>query len=351
MLDRIPLRWRPFVFSLAAFALVLAFHAPRLWLMDAYRPGTFQWDRAHTFLLQVQAPFRDDIEPAMRWRLLPPLLAHLLRLPGNTALAIPWIGAIAAAAYFARTLQARLKDARFVFGGTVLYASTSAGLVSLHLYGVNDAWVWLALMAAAFSPSRAVIVAACLLAPWVDERFIIGLPLAWLTRISDRRVGLFDRELLWFAPVAVYPLARLAGAGAGFQTETGFLAAGLAGFATYAGLIPLAWWMGLRAAIAPIGYVFTQVPPARRWQLGAALVGTALVMAILAYDLSRSVAISIPLVLLGAVMFAERRPDLAPRAAIWLAVAGLLLPTAHVVGRKIDPIENIAVEAMRLIHR
>jgi len=348
MLDRIPLRLRPLLFALAAAVLVLVFHAPRLWLMDAYHPGTFQWDRAHTFLLQVASPFRTDIEPAMRWRLLPPLAANLLRLPGYTPFAIPWLGVLAAAAYFGHVLQSRLADPRFVFGGVVVYLSTSAGLVGLHLYGVNDGWVWLALLAVAFSPSRAAVVAACLLAPWVDERFIIGLPLAWLVRVCDRQGPLLDREILLLASVLVYPAVRLGVGGPGLQTEGSFLAAGLAGFFSYAGLVPLAWWLGLRAAWAPIVYAFVDLPVARRWLMGAALAATALVMAVLAYDLSRSVAIAVPLALLGFVRFAARHPALAPRAALWLAVAGLLLPTAHLVGRKFDPVENIVIEAARL---
>ena len=42
--------------------LSILFFAPRLWLMRDYVPGSFQWDRAHTFLLQCEQPLRRDIE-------------------------------------------------------------------------------------------------------------------------------------------------------------------------------------------------------------------------------------------------------------------------------------------------
>lgn len=70
----------PFCIAMLALALSAFFFAPRLWLMDQYNPGTMEWDRAHTYLLQAQNPFRDDIEIVMRWRILPPLVAHLAGL-------------------------------------------------------------------------------------------------------------------------------------------------------------------------------------------------------------------------------------------------------------------------------
>lgn len=36
-------------YALPCLALTLFAFSPRLWLMRTYLPGTFQWDRAHTF--------------------------------------------------------------------------------------------------------------------------------------------------------------------------------------------------------------------------------------------------------------------------------------------------------------
>jgi len=128
-------------------ALSVTFFAPRLWLMRHYVKGSFQWDRAHTFLLQCEQPMRRDIEPAMHWRLLPPVVCHALRLPDNTPLALPWLGIVAATAYVAVLLRRRMDDGRFVLGGTLLFATTSAVLVPVGWLGMNDAWVWLGLLA------------------------------------------------------------------------------------------------------------------------------------------------------------------------------------------------------------
>jgi hypothetical protein len=79
---RFPCPSHSFSIALACLALGMFFFAPQLWLMTEYQPGTFQWDRARTFLLQCEIPLRRDIEPAMHWRLLPPLVCHALHLRG-----------------------------------------------------------------------------------------------------------------------------------------------------------------------------------------------------------------------------------------------------------------------------
>ena len=69
---------RPWLAALASLAIVLMFHSPRLWLLLHENPGTFEWDRALVYLKQCQAPFRLDIEPAMRWRWFPQIFVYLL---------------------------------------------------------------------------------------------------------------------------------------------------------------------------------------------------------------------------------------------------------------------------------
>jgi len=196
--------------TVACLALSVTFFAPRLWLMRQEVPGSFQWTRAHTFLLQCQEPLRRDIEPAMQWRVLPPLVAHTLHLPGKSALALPWLGVIAATAYTATLFRRRLDDWRFVAGGTLLFASTSAVFVPVGWLGVNDAWVWLGLLAVAFGRARWTLPLACLLCPWIDERFLIGFPLAWLVAQEDRNVGLSwsaARDALWLLPYIILRLS------------------------------------------------------------------------------------------------------------------------------------------------
>ena len=43
------------------------------------------------------------------------------------------------------------------------------------------------LLAVAFAPGRVPVLAACLLTPWIDERFVLGLPLALLVAATAAR--------------------------------------------------------------------------------------------------------------------------------------------------------------------
>ncbi|MBB5751523.1 hypothetical protein [Prosthecomicrobium pneumaticum] len=338
------------VFPFMAAALVLLLQAPRLWVMTDYRPGTFQWDRAQTFLLQVSEPFRSDIEAAMRWRLLPPLVGHYLQLPGYWPFVIPWIGLFCLLAYVGRLLWERHASAAYVFGGVLLVATTSAAIVPLHWYGINDAWVWLALLVVAFDRSRAAVLAAVLLAPWVDERFIIGLPLAWLVRGSRTENRLLGRDLWLLAPLLVYAAIRggLTFFGAGTTVERAFMADSLRMAAGWVGLTPLGWWFGLRAAWFPLGAAVADQRPTSRVLFVCVMLATYGLTTITAADISRSSAIVLPVVVLGMLGFPARFGPKAGRVLLWTGIAGILLPMAHIVGRKIDPVENIAIEIMRL---
>jgi hypothetical protein len=121
----------------------------------------------------------------MLWRVLPPLVCHHTGLTAKAPLAVPLIGVLVLPSYVAVFLRRRETNARFVFGGTLLVTTTSAVLVPLHWFGMNDAWVWLGLLAVAFGRSSWAIPLACVLCPWIDERFIIGFPLAWCVRCLD----------------------------------------------------------------------------------------------------------------------------------------------------------------------
>ena len=191
----------------------------------------------------------------MLWRLLPPLLAHALHLPGMTPLVLPWLGLLAAACYVATLLRRRLNDARFVFGGTLLFATTSAVLVPVSWLGMNDPWVWLGLLAVAFGRAAWAAPLACLLCPWIDERFIIGFPLAWLIARLDRGEHLFGRPVLtalWLLPYAAVRLTLARHDPATSEITSAFIHQHVTQNIRLLPLVPLGWWMGLRIAwVAP----------------------------------------------------------------------------------------------------
>lgn len=344
--------WQATGVALLALALSVLFFAPRLWLMKSYVPGSFQWDRAHTFLKQCEQPMRRDIEPAMLWRLLPPLVAHTLHLPGKTPLALPWLGLFAVTTYVAVLLRRRLEDTRFVFGGTLLFATTSAVLVPVGWLGMNDAWVSLGLLTVAFGRLTWAAPLACLLCPWVDERFVIGFPLAWLVARLDRNEPLSIRAALtslWLLPYAAIRLTLDRHDATASTATANFLDLQVAQSLQLLPLVPLGWWMGLRAAWTAVGYAFWDLPRSRLALAAVTLLGTLGVSVLLASDLSRSVAIVTPLVLFGCFELARRQPAAAPRILLILGVANLLIPAAHLTYVHIDPISPLPIELFRLL--
>lgn len=339
-------------YATVTLGLSVIFFAPRFWLMQHYVAGSFQWDRAHTFLLQCEDPFRRDIEPAMLWRVLPPLVAHTLHLPGLTPLALPWLGILAAIAYVAVVLRRTMDDWRFILGGTLLFSTTSAVLVPVGWLGMNDAWVWLGLLAVAFGRAPWTAPIACLLCPWIDERFIIGLPLAWLCHgfAADKEWRWSSLVVfLWVTPYAALRLWLGQRDAASLTVTHAFLAQALRQVVVLVPFVPLGWWMGLRAAWFAVGYACWSQSGIKRYAALVVFAGTATIPVLLAADLSRSIAILVPAVVLGCVTLAKRSPAIAPRATLVLAIVNLLIPAAHVTYTKIDPINPLPIELYRLL--
>ncbi len=115
--------------------------------------------------------------------------------------------------------------------------------------------------------------------------------------------------------------------------------------------VPLGWWMGLRAAWAAVAYACWITPPGRRLlgAMRASLYRNVAFRFILASDLSRSIAIIMPVVFLGCFEFARRSPAGAPRMLLILGTVNLLLPAAHVTYTHIDPINPLPIELIRFL--
>ncbi len=330
-----------------AIVVTLTVFAPRLQLWDLHLTQPFETARAHSFLAQCEAPFRTDVEPAMEWRLLPPLICHWLGLRGWEALALPWLGAVALVAACAGVLDTGPEARGRALLGTVLAATSSALLVPLGWLGLNDAWVWLALLATAFARRRSWMALACLLGPWVDERFLLGLPLAlWVRRQEQPR----DPDWLAVSGVLPYIAVRLASMMfAGESTSAGFLASQLSGSLTWLPYAPLGWWMAWRVGWLPLvaaGWeLWIRSPSTARNGLVLASLTLGL-NALLASDLSRSAAILLP-----AVIWAWLRwsPAVAGPRVACLVLAQLVMPAVHVVYVKIALISPLPLELFRLI--
>ncbi len=320
--------------------------------MKEYTAGSFEWSRGNTFLQQCADPLRRDIEPAMAWRLLPPFVAHVLHLPGYTPFVIPWAGILANVIYVSVLLRRGLNDYRFVLGGTVLFATTSAVLVPVGWLGMNDSWVWLGLLAVSFGKSRWAVPLSCLLCPWIDERFIIGFPVAWLLARFDRNEPVFGVHLLnalWLLPYAAVRLLISTQNPAVANVSTGFLHTQIAYSVGLLPLAPLAWWMGLRAAWLAVACALFDLSRFRALLVLGVFATTLGISFLLAADMSRSVAIASPLILAGCLSFARRHQEIAPRAMLLIGGFNLLIPAAHVVAAHIQVIDSLPIELYRLL--
>jgi len=72
--------WPRLLFAVVAGSLAILvsgwFYPPRLEVWSRRDTRLQEWSRADGFLKQCERPFRQDVEPAVRWRLLPPLVCQ-----------------------------------------------------------------------------------------------------------------------------------------------------------------------------------------------------------------------------------------------------------------------------------
>ena len=351
--------------ALVVVAVTLTFLAPHLGNMTEPRPRTYEWDRALGFLRQCANPWEPDVEAALRWRLLPPTIAYWLGLRGMTALGLPWLGIIALLTQlhwmFRRAGLSRLA----CFATMLLVAGSGGVMTSMHWLGINDGWYLMGLVAVTLGRGWRSVVVPCLLCVWVDERFIVGLPLALLCRtiaapdlpMSAPLAPLLVRlsRVVWPAALALVPYALIRvmlSVGDDDLANGWFLRTVAHDFVYWAPYAPLGWWMGLRAAWWPL---FTGLRDVATFRgnpaallcllLTACTLGVSLV---LASDLSRTTILLLPGILCGAVSLA-RTPS-GERALIVAGVANLVLPALHVTSTSAEPIYFLPLELWHLFH-
>jgi hypothetical protein len=329
--------------AFATVALSVFLYCPRFENWTRGYPYSWETYRGAGFLMQCAAPLRSDVEPALQWRLLLPAICHGLHL-GPAALLVPWLGVIALCSVVTVRLVALGLSRIEAVLATLLIGTTSAAITCLGMLGVNDCWVWAGLCAVALGASKPWFAACCLLCPWIDERFIVGLPLAAVmrsilatppgaVRTSDAVRGICI-ALLWCLPYAALRLI--------LTVATGHGAAGQFGNTvwvqayTWVYYIPTGWWHGLRFGWFLVMGLMLASTRALDWKVNLliwlTLWGTICIMGLLASDLSRSAAICIPAMLAGLILLKR----VVPRQAdvwLWLVLAlNVALPAAHYGG-------------------
>jgi hypothetical protein len=370
-------RWPVIVLAaaLASLALLAAF-CPDWW---AFRLGTAPaWEgvrepaerraverailgehglRGHFVLRQVEEvtpPIDDPNHAIIRWRLLFPLTGRLLHLPAWVTLGLAPAGCLVLCVALAwagwRLLPARRRGVAELGGLAVVAGATAPVFTSLGWLGYYDAWVAVGLLVVAHARSWWPVVLACVLTPWVDERFVLGLPLALAVRWGVAGGG-GDGWWQWFRREAALPVAltmgfalvRLhLGGTAGSPTVEDYFRQFVAGTGVTAGDRLVGAWEGLRAAWIPVA-VAMLLPwwPGRERAgrlLAVAVPFTAVAGLVTAVDLSRSAVLLLPVVPLGGAWAAGWDGW---RRWRWVVVAlALALPAHHVVGRHAQEVDR-----------
>lgn len=355
------LRW---LLATGIFALLLIFFSPswgafRLWSHVPELSGMLEVRRGVSVLAQVEHPgaeIADPLHRAIQWRLFFPVVGHVLSLPPTLFFGLSHVGCLLVLGY----LVALLRRANFGWAdaalATVALGSASWFFTSTGWLGYFDSWLALALLFAAFAETRWIVWLACLLAPWIDERFVVAAPLALLCRWLRRpeKTDLKRDAAIPAALLGVFLFVRLgllssrSASGATVGSYLGardYLDAPLA-------RIALGIWEGLRA-----GWCFAVAAVILLWkQRGRSLALGGVMLALVALglattqDYSRSMTMLLPAAVLGLLLAHEAAAAWLPRALFISAGIALVLPAHHVMNDAVNPIFNLQHELSVLDH-
>jgi hypothetical protein len=262
----------------------------------------------------------------IRWRLLPPALGQALHLSPHAYLTIPWV-ALAAMVALGIHYALRFGATPWGAGAVGVLAGTSSAFFSASCaVGYFDPLYLIALLVLCGSPSHLAVLGACLLGPWVDEKFLFMLPACGAARWAWQP----DRRWIWrvVAGIAPYCLMRLAALAQGDDSLRQQISMQAAAFAGYAPALPAGWWYGFRAGwVLVLGGIWLVGRTLDRRLAAFFVVGLLAAIgsvSFLAWDTTRSIAMMLPFLLFGA------QAKWAGRVLVGLAVINLLLPAAYV---------------------
>jgi len=342
------------VVGLAACGVSCLFFCPRfvlwrgLWMDSPLLNKTPEVGRAVYALQQLKHPLTKISDPSsavLQWRLLLPFVGHALHLSPGLYLALPHIGCIVVTAYAAHLMLRQGASWLAAFFAATLLATGSWFFVSTGWLGYADSWYLLGLLAVAFSPWRTTIAVTCLLEPFIDERFVLTLPLVYVVRQIyferfDRRhlrAALIDAAVM-AAPSVPYIALRLLLLRSSDAWSNHYVHARVQELRSIH--VPWyrwvdGWWQGLRCGwLLVVAAIWLQLR--RRLAMSAvALAGICLAtiaMALLiASDIGRSSSALWPSGLLGILLLLRWRPRWLRYALPVLLLANLLLPANYII--------------------
>jgi hypothetical protein len=380
------------VVAVAAATTVTARFSPRFALWrglsiagDLPSPAA-EFDRAVVSLAQLDDPWAPVNHPyhmVVGWRKLFPFVGHYLHLSHGMYLVLPHIGCLFALWLTAALTYRRVGHWFSTFVITATFAALPWFFVSSSWLTHFDSWLMLGLLVAAFVRSRAALTAMCLLMPWIDERFLLCLPATLAVRAValgqiERRAWAELRGDLVIAIAASvpYPAIRAVSWYFGDPNSSTYVRN------HWAELPTVPWyrfvdgfWSGYRVAwlLIAVGTVLA----ARRvgWRFAAMLAlvefGTAVCGLFIAWDMSRSMMMIAPMLVLSMWLWEEWRGERAdasqmslepvsgPTRELWtfrwrrlllasflpaVLVANLIVPAYHMLWATYWPVQPFYIE-------
>ncbi len=360
----------PLYLALSAFLIsvvIIYFYSPRFvtWQGLHIPPSFFnpEVNRGNDALKQLANPFETNFRPnnsIIRWRLLFPLVGHALHFPDKLYLSMPYVGALLVFAFMAHVAVRETKDRLVALLIALLSGTTSWFFVSSGWLGYFDSWYVLALLLIAFSPSRRLLLAACLLGPWVDERFILALPVVlFVRRFYFHNESSYDwkkwkdETLFVIISIAPYILIRLAIIKMGGDQSESVKNFGIALNTPNLFLhLLLGIWNSFRGLWFFVGLLFWIM---YRYYYRIASIILGLVMLTIfagslyvAGDVTRSLSMFLSVPLLGIFYGYRHRPQWMSAAVPLIVFFNLVAPASHVMTAFTVPIFDLRYELSHL---
>jgi hypothetical protein len=226
--------------GLLAAGITLCVFCPRLFTWEALGVPGLEYlpevNRANFVMQQLDNPWlvvTNIGNSVIMWRLLFPIIWYILGLPSTAFLAVPMIGCWAVLAFATHRIKTITGRWLWAFVGTIVLSGCSWFFISMGWLTYADSWIVLAFVAIVYARSPWSLLVVGILAPRIDERFVIGLPLAILVRTlhpADEPVLATRNPMEWIAclpGVIVYVGIRLWALATRDHTSASFLAANL----------------------------------------------------------------------------------------------------------------------------
>lgn len=346
-----------------SFLVAVYFFCPRFALWNGLNvPFSYfnpEVNRAADTLKLLHNPYEKITNPnniVVQWRWLFPLICHYLYFPQWLFLAVPAMGCLLNLLLVEHIAYKETGDRLQTWGITLLGATTSWFFVSTGWLCYFDSWYVFGLLVVAFLPTRRSIIWPCLLTPWVDERFVLALPVALLVRgiyFQDKEEYSWRK---WWSEVVVavavivpYLIVRKLMSQFGADHSAVVInPRAMYGQEHAIRNVFFGMWHGFRAMWIYVGLLFWLLYRYKNRLLGIAVplvaLGLFIVTICLAGDISRIVSMFFPLPVLGIILGWKYRREFI-RATLPIALAmNLFLPARHVMASFTIPIFYLPVE-------